>query len=142
MKKVIISILIMCIIWNVSGCTTKNAENTRQEKMSVKELYKLNSTCVKVKKDKIKMEDETSGTVQLTVTIPDYSSLYCQAVKERNPDIFIQDSLEKGNFKTVKKTVSAEVTVKNGKKVVHEEKAVEKVMEEALNEAVDKIMEE
>ena len=63
MKKMIIGILIMCIIWNVSGCTTKNAESTRQEKMSAKELYKLNNTCVKVKKDKIKMDDETSGTV-------------------------------------------------------------------------------
>lgn len=141
MKKVITSILIMCIIWNIGGCTSKNEENTRQDKMSEEELYKLNNTCIKVKKDKIKMDDETSGTVQLTVIIPDYSLLYSQAVKEKNPDLFIQQSLESGNYKTIKQVVSAEVTVKNGKKVVHKDEAVEQVMDKALNEAVDKVME-
>lgn len=112
------------------------------EKMSAKEIYDLNKGCIEVKSGTIKMENETSGIVLLTVIIPDYSLLYSEAVQKEDSELYIQQALENGDYKTVKKKVNAEISIEDGKKVIHKDEAVEEVLENSISEAINEIVEE
>ena len=141
MKKIVIKALLICLVLCGSGCTKKNEEKN-MKKMSAKEIYELNKGCIEVKSGAIKMENETSGIVQLTVIIPDYSLLYSEAVQKEDSEFYIQQSLENGNYKTVKKIVDAEISIEDGKKVIHKDEAVEEVLENSISEAINEIVEE
>jgi len=136
-------VTIVLILMRTSDVSLSNTDdsNTTQE-YSQTDLSVLNKKHITTEQMNVVMQNETEGTVQIKVRIPDYLQLFQAAIQAENPDLYISEALINGEITLIETEVSAKVTVENGAQVVHEEEAIKKLMEAELTKAITIIMEE
>ena len=86
------------------------------------------------------MDSDVAGTMRLIVKIPDYTALYCEAGKTDNPEAYIQNALEKKQYEICEREIMASVTVENGKRVIHKDEAVIKLLDKEFNDATNALL--
>lgn len=128
--------LVVFIIVALTGCSDKNDD---------RDLVEIAKDCVKVTPDEVEMKSADSGEVVLNIVMPDYALLYQNALSESsNENEFeenIRNALSKKKYEEKAYETIAEVSIKDGEEVVHSEEAVQKIMEEALIDAINAVVE-
>lgn len=105
------------------------------------DLSVLNKNLITTEQINVVMQNETEGTAQIKVNIPDYLQLFQAAIQADNPDRYISEALINGEIALIEKEVSARVTVENGVQVIHEEEAIKELMDAELTKVITVIME-
>lgn len=108
------------------GGTEKDPEDRQQEK-----LAELGQETLTVEEGEIRMESETEGEADLMVRLPDY-----EALNAEDPDAYLENALENGDYETKQVETRAQVTVEGGKQVVHSEEAAKEALEKELVQAI------
>mgnify|MGYP005761771089 FL=1 len=113
------------------GGTEKNPEDRQQEK-----LAELGQETLTVEEGEIRMESETEGEADLMVRLPDYEALFLEALNAEDPDAYLENALENGDYETKQVETRAQVTVEGGNQVVHSEEAAKEALEKELVQAI------
>ena len=77
------------------GGTEKDPEDRQQEK-----LAELGQETLTVEEGEIRMESETEGEADLMVRLPDYEALFLEALNAEDPDAYLENALENGDYET------------------------------------------
>ena len=101
----------------------------------------VNERNITVEEENIVMASETEGTATILVTLPDYELLFKNAVTEENPDRYLLKALLLKDYETQEFEMSANVTVENGKRIVHSDEVVHQLLEESLIKAINALSE-
>ena len=120
----------------------QNEDKQNEETKNEDPLASLAQSVMTVEEGEIHMENEAEGQAQVTVELPDYQTLFLTALQTNDPDSFLKNALESGDFTYKKVETEALVTIKNGKQVVHSEEAAKDVLEKELVEVIASMIEE
>ena len=141
-KKMLIVIPVIICICVLLICTNKRYFIGINKENSEKQLQEINSNCIEMETQKIFMQTDTEGIVKIKVQLPKYEILYKEANASENPEEYLVNILKSGEYDVCEYEVEAKVTVENGKKVLHTDEAVKKLLEKVLSQAVNKLMED
>lgn len=140
MQRKFLLVPMLTIICGLALCACSTNGSNKNDASLANQLEKANTDCIIVEKQDVSMVTETEGTVTLNVDLPDYSTLYQSAYSADNPDRFLLEALQSGNYDTCHYEITARVTVENGEQVLHIDEAVQKLLEEQMSQAIDKVM--
>lgn len=101
----------------------------------------VNERNITVEEKDIVMTSENEGTATIVVTLPDYESLFENALTSKDPDNYLLKSLFFKDFETQKFELSANVTVENGEKVIQSDEVVHQLLEKHLIDAINALTE-
>ena len=87
------------------------------------------------------MNGDSEGIVTLTVQLPDYTQLYNKACTSKNPDQFILESLQSGEYDVCEYEITAKITIENGEQVIHSDEAINMLLEKELAKAINALLE-
>lgn len=141
MQRKFLLVPMLTIVCGVALCACSTNVSNKNDINIADQLEKANTDCIVVEKQDVSMVTETEGTVTLNVDLPDYSTLYRSAYSADNPDEFLLEALQSGEYDTCHYEITARVTVENGEQVLHIDEAVQKLLEEQMALAIDKVME-
>ncbi len=139
MKKLAIA-LVLFLVFGLTACAEK-PEPTEPQPVSAEQMYEASNKTIEVETQPMDVE-EIPDTVEITVKLPDYEKLYRDAWAAEDPDRYLLDAMESGKYEVIEYTVEAEVTVEDGKTIVHTEEAVKKLQEQLLVDAIRVLIEE
>ena len=105
-------------------------------------LAELNRKCIIVEEKDIVMENDSAGTTEIIVKMPDYSALFKEAYEAEDSELYLYEALSKGEYEIREIQAVAEVTCQNGITLVHTDEIVDELLEKALLEAVNEFAEE
>lgn len=106
------------------------------------QLTEANRKCITVDELSITMQSESEGTAEILVRMPDYLKLFRNAMDSADPEEYVLDALKSGKYEICEYNETARVTVESGKRSVHTEESVKKLIEEKLIEAINALPEE
>ena len=104
-------------------------------------FYEANSKCIEFETNSIVMNGDSEGIVTLTVQLPDYTQLYNKACTSKNPDQFILESLQSGEYDVCEYEITAKITIENGEQVIHSDEAINMLLEKELAKAINALLE-
>lgn len=131
-------IILICMIL-LSGCGEQESERNKARARSLEEL---NETCIFAEEKEVYMESENNGEAKLIVKIPDYEELYRKAGETPDPETYIKESLINGKYSVQTMEINAVVTMENGEQKIHKQEAIDKLLEQAMLDAVNAVAEE
>lgn len=141
-KKILVVMPIIICICGLLVCTNMKHFIGTNKATSEKQLQEINSNCIEIEKQEVSMQTDTEGAVKIKVQLPKYEILYKEASVSENPEEYLVNTLKSGKYDICEYEVEAKVTVENGKKVLHINEAVKKLLEKVLSQAVNKLMED
>ena len=141
-KKMLIVIPAIICICGLLVCANRRHFIGANKETSEKQLQEINSNCIEIETQKIFMQTDTEGTVKIKVRLPKYEILYKEASVSENPEECLANTLKSGEYDVCEYEIEAKVTVENGKKVLHTDAAVKKLLEKVFSQAVNKLMED
>lgn len=124
-------VLAVALVLSLSACSSSPDSDTEAEKLS-QQIQQANTEAIRVETQTITMTGATEGTVEVTVELPDYEALFKTAYAQDDPDQTLLKALQSGDFDTKAYEVTAQVTVEDGKEVLHTEEAVQALLEQEL----------
>ena len=101
----------------------------------------VNERNITVEEKDIIMTSENEGTATIVVTLPDYESLFENALTSEDPDNYLLKSLFFRDFETQKFELSANVIVESGEKVIQSDEVVHQLLEKRLIDAINALTE-
>ena len=104
-------------------------------------FYEANSKCIEFETNSIVMNGDSEGIVTLTVQLPDYTQLYNKACTSKNPDQFILESLQSGEYDVCEYEIAAKITIENGEQIIHSDEAINMLLEKELAKAINALLE-
>lgn len=104
-------------------------------------LETLNERAVVVEEMNIVMETDNEGTASIVVQIPDYELLFKEAYASENPDQYLLKALALRKYEIQEYEEAATVTVEEGETVVHSDDVAQRLLEEALINAINALSE-
>jgi len=113
-----------------------------EESIVINEFKQANDECIVVEEKSIEMKNEQEGTAVVLINIPDYEMLYKSALQSEDPDEFLLNALRKKEYTTIEYEREIPITVENGKREMNSEEIVKQIVEEALLNAINTLMEE
>lgn len=128
--------LVLCL----SACSFSPDSGTQAKTLS-QQIQEANSQALRVETQTVTMTGETAGTVTVTVELPDYEALFQAAYAQDDPDQALLKALQSGNFDTKEYQITAQVTVEDGKEVLHTDEAVQALLEQELLTAIQNLAE-
>ena len=88
------------------------------------------------------MTDDEEGYAEITVKMPDYTKLFLEAAKEKDPEAAVERAAKSGNFDVIEHNIQAQVVTENGVQVIKSDEAVEFLMEQELIKAINAVTEQ
>ena len=104
-------------------------------------LQRLGTETVEMKELEVFMQSETEGSAKVCITIPNYEKLFIDAFQKRNPEKYLVDMLEAGQYEILEFFVEVPVTVENGQKIFQTEEIQYQILEEELIKATNAVTE-
>lgn len=101
----------------------------------------INERNIIVEEENIVMTSDKEGTATIVVTLPDYELLFENAISAKNPDNYLLKALFFRDYETQEFELSANVTIENGKRVVHSDEVIHQLLEECLIDAINALSE-
>ena len=136
--KCVVMLLIVSVL-AIVGCGT---QQVNEEDLVAKSIGEINADCILVEEKEGEAEGEDTEEVALTVEMPDYEKLMIEAYQTDDPETYMKEALSSGDYETKKFDTTAQVTAEDGKRVVHEEEAVDQLLEEEIIKAMNTLTEE
>lgn len=143
----VLIIALACVIVFFIAPMLKDAAvdmNNMENKVSQagKEMfYAANSKCIEFETHNVVMNGDSEGIVTLTVQLPDYTKLYNNAYASKNPDQFMLEALQSGEYDVCVYEITAKVTIDNGEQVIHSDEAISMLLEQELAKATNALLE-
>lgn len=97
----------------------------------------INDQNIFVEEKEVVMTNATEGKATLVVKFPDYGELFEKAYASGNPDLYLLKALFLKDYEIQEFEVSANVTVDDGKRIIHSDEAVHQLLEEVLVDAIN-----
>jgi len=104
---------------------------------SINKLKEINDKCILIEENEVIMKSDVQGIAHITINMPNYKLLFQKAKQTDKPEEYIMNALLLEDYEIVKFEEKVEVTVENGKTVVHSEKRVNQVLEKELINAIN-----
>ena len=142
MKPFIYILLTVICVFGITACSRGFDFNEVKGEVSQKQLREINSKSISVDTNKVVMQSDTIGTVEITIQIPDYKVLYKNVFATENPEEYLLATLQSGKYDICEHTIVAAITIKNGDKILHTDEAVKELLEQELSNAIGALMEE
>lgn len=139
MRLYLAVISVLACSLGLMACTKKSKEQNNE--ISAEQLYEANFQCIDIESQNIIMHSDKEGKAKIKVKLPDYEILYKDACKSKNPDEYLLNMLESGEYNVREYEIGAEVTVENGKEVIHTDEAIKKLLTEEFSNVINTLME-
>lgn len=136
MKRILI-LLVACIL-AVSGC---GIQNEKEESLVTKSISELSAASILVEEKDGSEKSKDDGEVELVVEMPDYVKLMEKAYQTDDPEEYLKKILISGDYETKKIDTTATVTREEGERVVHEQEAVDQLLEQEVIKAMNEMIE-
>ncbi len=136
MKRV--AMLLTASVLVLAGCGN---QKVNEEDLSAKSIGEINADCILVEEKEGEVEEDTKE-VELSVEMPDYEKLMMEAFQTDDPEKYMKEALASGNYETKKMDTTAQVTNEDEERIVHEEEAVDQLLEAELIKAMNTLTEE
>lgn len=102
----------------------------------------INEKNITVEEKEVAMKNQTEGTADVVVKMPDYEQLFQKASLSENPEWYLLKALLLEDYEIQEFKEVAKVTVENGEKTIHSDEVVRQLLEEALIRAVNALSED
>lgn len=145
-KTLVIVIIILTIIVGIIAVLYYNGwfNNFFRTDKDVEDnsLAEINRSCITVEEKNIVMENDSEGTAEIIVKMPDYATLFKDAYKAEDSEMYLYEALSKSEYEIREIQAVAEVTRQKGITQVHTDEVVDELLENALLEAANELAEE
>lgn len=131
---IFIVVLFILIAALLTGQHKSNLNNSK--------LERINYSCIQIEEIDSVMISDTEGTATVLIRMPDYKVLFLNAWEKSNPERYINNALETGAYQVLEFEREVEITLENGKRILHAEDIVDQLLQELLIDAVKAVSEE
>lgn len=147
---ILLTVLIVALVCVVAFFLGPMLKNTSADMNNMKNnpvqagqevFYEANSKCIEFETHNIVMNGDSEGSVTLIVQLPDYTQLYNNAYISKNPDQFILEVLQSGEYDVCEYEIIAKVTIEKGEQVIHSDEAINMLLEKELAKAINALLE-